>query len=435
MVSDVRGAIALLHRALSVAPPGSGETPYVLDALYQYYSSSGDFDTLRRVMDEYAGDVPQALEASFEAIASVIGATMGVAGARCRARDAIRRSLQQDAPLTAGRVLARAALTSYFLRDYDEAADRALQSALLLEEHGGYASAAASYSIAAAIAHADRRDCTLAAALYEKMFANADRAGNGALRRTALAGSLIVAAERYDLDTFDAARSALLADRAARQHQESPVITIAEALGHGWRGELATVDATLSALGTAEPGFMLVPALRSFISVARWDLDEGRRLTRAVIGQRFTPRDYPLHEVAGHADARIIAAFACFAMGDRVRAERALTKAVDPDGRYRELLTTESIDLDRCPELFRGYAQFINVALDRARELRPAHGLTATEVALVRALPHGHTVRELAEQLGKSKHTVARQLESIYAKLRARNRTQAIHQARERGLL
>jgi DNA-binding CsgD family transcriptional regulator len=45
------------------------------------------------------------------------------------------------------------------------------------------------------------------------------------------------------------------------------------------------------------------------------------------------------------------------------------------------------------------------------------------------------TLAALAAELNKSKHTVARQVESIYRKLGASNRAQAINKARDFGLI
>ncbi len=438
--ADVRGGIALLRRALASSKTRSSEAPYVRDVLAAYSMSTGDFAALRSLCNQRFEDMPAILEASHMASLAMLDAADGnVVESRSRAREAIRRSLEHDPPLVRGRVLSRCAIASYYLADYESASERALESAVLYEGHEAHSAAATSYSIPATIAHSYRHDGALAMALYEKMLAHAERAEHNALRRTAVAALFCVASERYDVAACAKARTALLRDPAPQQHQESTVIVIAEALGHGWRGEFTTASAILRAPDASQTRSdhddAHLRALRSIIAIARWDYDEARSLARTVLSERLALRTLPLHHAARRTHARIIAAFASFAIGDQVRAQRALTKAVDPDGRYRELLTTDSIVLDRCPELFRGYAAFINAALERARELRPGHGLTAAEVSLVRALPQGHTVRELAEQLGKSKHTIARQLESIYAKLGARNRTQAIHQARERGLL
>ena len=53
---------------------------------------------------------------------------------------------------------------------------------------------------------------------------------------------------------------------------------------------------------------------------------------------------------------------------------------------------------------------------------------------VLRVLPSGSTIASIASSFGKSQKTVQAQLTSIYTKLEAKNRAQAIERARELGI-
>ncbi|CAB4559241.1 MAG: response regulator [Actinobacteria bacterium] len=61
--------------------------------------------------------------------------------------------------------------------------------------------------------------------------------------------------------------------------------------------------------------------------------------------------------------------------------------------------------------------------------------LTAREVEILQLLPTGKTYTELAETLFISESTLKTHLQSIYRKLTARNRLEAINEARQLGIL
>ena len=61
--------------------------------------------------------------------------------------------------------------------------------------------------------------------------------------------------------------------------------------------------------------------------------------------------------------------------------------------------------------------------------------LTPREMEVLAAILEGRSSREVAQHLGISKRTVDYHLESIYRKLGAGNRIQAIREASRRGLL
>lgn len=69
-----------------------------------------------------------------------------------------------------------------------------------------------------------------------------------------------------------------------------------------------------------------------------------------------------------------------------------------------------------------------------AQRLKPNTELTPDETDLIRALASGKTVVELAQQQYFSERTMRRHLQSLYLKLNARNRAEAITAAAKMGI-
>ena len=331
-------------------------------------------------------------------------------------------------------------MAAYYLGEYDEARELALESSLVFESNGGFFGAIPSWSIAAVIAQDWNGEGALAAAHWRRMTANAERAGHEGVFRTSLAARFNVAAEMFDRAEHASLKAMLSSRPVAQQHQENYVLTISDALGYGWKGDFDAAETALVAR-SASPGLnqsqlALIEALLSLIDTARWDVDYARSRSRAALQRSAKhPANEPLHDRRYRELARILAAATCFVIGDRVRGERALSARFDRGRRYLNLIAAPYMDVTNSPELFRGYAEFIRVASAHGRAARPSHGLTPAELEVLRVLPGGATLAELARELEKSKNTVARQVESIYAKLNARNRTQAIETARRLGVL
>jgi len=438
--SDVQGAIALLRRGLTVAPARDDEAAYLRDLLAMYLVSTGEFSAYEQVVREQTNP-PARLVPATASLQSVAHAVAGDAAAsRTVAHAAMSGARAMDDPLVLGRVLSRCALAAYYRHDYDAAHDLAIEGVHVFEMAGAYAAASTSYSVAAAVAQSWNRDGVLALEYYTQMLRNAERGGHNALRRSALAACFGAAAEMYDVEKHAAFRKRLMSRPEREHYQEKFVLVIGDALGYGWNREFAAAESALTAclaggkMPAAETA--LVEALLALVAAARWDVARARNHSRAALKRTAEHCEgEPLHDRHFRELARVLAAAACFIIGDQVRGQRALSARFDAGHQYRELLNGGTIDIDRCPVLFRGYAQFANVALECAREARPKYNLTAAELAILRALPHGATLGELALELEKSKSTVGKQVESIYQKLNARNRAQAIQHAREYGII
>lgn len=368
--SDVPGAVALLRRALHDRSAASDDAAYLSDLLAQFLVSTGDFASLADVLRDWR-IVPADLASAKSAIDAILQAVVGdLPASRVLARKSISSAREAGAPRTLGRVLCRCALAAYYRGDYDEARELALEAARELESEAAYWSAAASYSVAASIAQDWNQNGELAAAYFARMLNHAERVGHNALRRTALAACFNVAAEMFDEASHADARALLIARPERQQHQENYVIVIAEVLGFGWKGEFAAAEAILTA-SAAMPGISerqraLGDAFLALIAAANGDAELARTRVRTALERAAHAKHEPLHERRYRALARLLSAAACFVIGDADRAKRALSARYGVEPRYREFLVSFPIDLARCPELFRGYAAFINAVSDRA---------------------------------------------------------------------
>ena len=84
-----------------------------------------------------------------------------------------------------------------------------------------------------------------------------------------------------------------------------------------------------------------------------------------------------------------------------------------------------------------GEAQALRTQIARVRGsvVPRASALTASELRLLPMLPTHLTTAEIAAELSLSQHTIKSRMKSIYRKLNASTRGQAVAQARELGLL
>jgi LuxR family maltose regulon positive regulatory protein len=95
--------------------------------------------------------------------------------------------------------------------------------------------------------------------------------------------------------------------------------------------------------------------------------------------------------------------------------------------------------LERCPDPGRVAARLADLELHteirQTAAATPADELSDSELAVLQLLPTELSNREIGEELFVSVNTVKTHVRSIYAKLRARSREQAVGRAREIGLL
>jgi len=124
-------------------------------------------------------------------------------------------------------------------------------------------------------------------------------------------------------------------------------------------------------------------------------------------------------------EGRIFLARACVRLGDFDPAERFLAEA--------------RAGLEEVPDapVLREWIEESDAAVEAAREGMLARGtnLTKSEIRTLRFLPSHHSFRAIGEQLHLSQNTVKTQANSLYRKLGANSRAEAVMIARRSGLL
>jgi DNA-binding CsgD family transcriptional regulator len=274
----------------------------------------------------------------------------------------------------------------------------------------------------------------------ERVSLNAKRALDESMQNYGLVAQLHIAAESGDRRRLGSIRARLFANPMHEQYRERFAFVLSETLLAGWSGRFDSAIAALMTLRDGEVRFRgdraLTTGLLAIATAANGHIDEARRLSRRAISESAQQRG---HEASFERRVRIVARYlaaaTCHLIGDASRGVRSLSAHFDPQGRLLASFGSDGVDADRLPPLMHGYAFYINSAFAAFRRLRPAHGLTPVEVEVLRSLPTGGTVAKIAAERGKSKKTVARQVESIYSKLGAKNRIEAINRARETGLI
>ena len=158
--------------------------------------------------------------------------------------------------------------------------------------------------------------------------------------------------------------------------------------------------------------------------IALHEADRPRALAELTRAQRLRPAlTYAVPHLA--VQARIELARCYLALSDIAAARIVLEEATDV--------------LTRRPGLgvFAGQAAGLRAELSRARSSFPlgASALTAAELRLLPMLPTHLSFREIAEEMFLSPHTVKSEAMSLYRKLGASSRNQAVTRSRELGLL
>ncbi|GAC1410633.1 MAG: hypothetical protein NVSMB64_19870 [Candidatus Velthaea sp.] len=433
---DVPGGVALLGRAIEHC---DGHTrQYLVELTAPYLLTAADMDAASAALDRVEQPVEELIPA-FLAVRSIIAARQGRdAESRELAAQAVRLGRALDNVVIGARIMARTALAAYYREDFAEAKERALEAARAYERMSSPRNAAMSYSVLYVIAHDWSGDPDSARFYAERLTMMAGLADDISTQNYGLVAQLEVAAEAGDHRRVGSIRGRLLATQIHEQYRERISLVISEALLACWNGqfELARIslNSTIAVSTRSLPERSLCDALLALIDVAQWDVESAKERAHRVIGQTVHhERHEPLFDGRRRRIARILASSVCLMLGETTRGLRALSRTFDPD-EYFSRLTPEGIDEKRSPPLLRGYARVINAVCVAAAGKRPKAGLTPAELRVLRALPEGVSLSQLAATFGKSKKTIERQVGSIYEKLEVSNRAQAIQRARDLGL-
>ncbi|BDE07325.1 hypothetical protein WPS_26010 [Vulcanimicrobium alpinum] len=434
---DVAGGIALLRRA--VAHAADPERQYLIDMLVPLLISTADLDgadeALRATNDAVACLIPAAL-----ALRAVVAAQRGRdEQSRALAKRAVGDERALEMPIVAARILQRVALAALYRQEFEEAQERALAAARAYETIGAHRNAAVAYSVLYVIAHDWTCDPEITRLYAERMTISSERAGDVSMQNNGLVAQFGIAAEAGDDERLASIRARLLANPMSEQFGERFACVLAESLMHGWAGRFDVAEATIAAFAAADgrslPEISLCESLLALFDAARWDVVAARRRAHLVLSRTAHHADpEPLYDAHSRRIARIIAASVCILVGESARGVRALTKRFDPDGAFAVLATQHHLDERAVPPIMRGYARLINVVRDAAVRNAPKLGLTRAEMDVLRALPDGATLEQIAAEFGKSRKTIARQVGAIYDKLEVSNRAQAVQRARDLGM-
>jgi len=230
-----------------------------------------------------------------------------------------------------------------------------------------------------------------------------------------------------DLDGGDAS----LADAVAAAGETDAPETLAIALSerallaiarHQWDRAEALAGQAGAVLNRAEPEDPLVCAMQAHAALHRGDIPAARR--KLVRAQRLRPLlTYALPHLAVQARIELIRVHR--ALGDLAGA-RTLMREIDEVLRHRPGLGTLT-----------GQVQMLRDQLvsEHGPARAGASALTAAELRLLPLLSTHLTATEIAAELYLSPHTIKAEVKSIYRKLAASSRNQAITRARELGLL
>lgn len=431
------GGAALLRRAIEHSDPITAQ--YLIDLYVPLLLSSCDITNAAGVLESVKEPIEE-LKAPFLALKAQVAAWQGQdEQSRRYAAEALKLAATVDNQVFVARILQRAAFAAYYREDFPEAQERALEAARLLEVLKCHRHAASAYSILYVLAYDWAGDPDVARFYAQRVAMQARLAGDLGLENNGVVAQLEIAAETGDTRRYNSLRTRFLANRLHEQYRERFSYTIAEVLAGGWAGRFDTGRVELFAARTAENRALgersLCDALLAITFVAEWDVTEARRYARLALTETAHRSGHQTSIDNRHRYvARIIAAAVCVAIGDPSRGRRSLTRTFDPGQTYAALIGADGMLETAVPPRMRGYARFLNVACEMAKSRRPALGLTAAEMDLLRALPDGMTLAALAAAFGKSPKTIEAQISSIYSKLSVSNRAQAIQRARQLGI-
>ena len=435
---DAPGGLALLKRAVSHSEGRVRQ--YLLELLIPLLVSTHQIDAAEEALDDVTDDVAE-LRPAFAALRAVVAARKGNdTGSAWFAREALATGRGVDNPIIVGKVLQRTALAAFYREDFEEAQDRALESARWHERLESHRNAARSYSILYVIAHDLVGDADVARYYARRMTMSAHLAEDKSMENWGVLAQLDVAAEAGDVRRLASLRGRLLANPLNEQYyRERFSYMIADVLSQGWSGRFDAVRVALTSLRNVHDLSLaersLCDALLAVVALSVWHTDLARRLARRTISQTVERSgNEPLFDGRRRRLARILAAAVCLVIGDTVRGRRALSRVADPEQMFAAIIDVHGMDESRTPPVMLGYAKFLNEACRAASIARPRHGVTGAELEILNALPAGMTLAAIASSLGKSKKTVERQVGNIYAKLQVGNRAQAVQRARDLGI-
>lgn len=439
---DVSGAFALLRQAYMLSNDVASDyysDILVIRALLSYGPSAADEELAR-----FRGNVTD-LAANFLATRSVVAAAYGsYADSRCYAKEALAMSTL-DLPLYRALIVQRSALAAFHRSELDLSEELALESVRLSTQCSMRRIACTGWSILRGIATL-KNEHSEARFYAQRMADIAAEMRDGSLAAYGLVCLLEHAADGGDENEYAYVKGRLLRDGNLLQPEQRFAVKVADVLCLGWNRRfgdareilerhltLTLQDATHHSFARGERSLCFALLGGAFLGLN--DTDGCRRFTRRAISE--SQRRAEAHEAPTHADwrqkARVVAAATCVAVGDRIRANRALSAEYRKHTNFVKAFSCPPIETDTTHMSWRGYARFITSAQHAYLEQNPVH-LTHAETQVLSLLVDGMTTSEIARHLDKAPSTVKMQVRSAYHRLGVQNRIDAIRRARELGL-
>lgn len=435
---NVPSGIALLEKALEL--PRSTMTPYIVDLLVPLYVSGLNIDAAESLLDTYEDMAFGALVPMFLSARAVVSARRGNdVDSRAFAKQCLQLGRALENPIFSARVLSRVALSAFYREDFDEAQDRALESARMHEQIGAFRGALAAYSVLFVIAHTWLGDPDVARFYAERMAICAMKCGDQSMLNYGLVVQLEIAAEAGDQRRFGSLKTRLLENPIGEQYRERFGYVLANVLADSWSGRfdqaILAIDSLRKSEGRGNSEKALCYAVSSALNLALGRTDESKRNARISISMSSTGgAGEARFETRNRRIARIVASAVCILGGESTRGRRALSRSFDPDHRFADIISRDGMREAETPALMRGYARLINSVAAASKASFSDHGLTPSELEVLRVLPDGETLATIAQGMKKSRKTIERQVGSIYQKLQVSNRAQAIRRARDLGI-
>jgi|GEM_PF-1551607 len=345
------------------------------------------------------------------------------------------------------------AAASFYLQNWDEAAHSARQSADLALSLGLDAHAARSFSVLYSVISLTTAEPGAAAVVATQWIAAAERGGDTLMLISGHRAKYVTAIDCGDENGANAAEKALSSLGDTRSFNDTLPARIARAMREAGKGNLPKAVTSLSMIADRDltsAERVLRTSMLAVIRAAQRNADETRSLLKSpsfvALGEARDVFSRRYHNLA-----QAYRALALWLIDSQTAARKSINLNADIAGmaaRDRAFvqvisnfchMSLGSIDDDVAVETtapldelgLHGVAKFLRMCCTRVDE-KPAP-LTASEFEVLRAFKSGSTEAAVADVLGKSKHTVHKQMATIIKKIGCSGRAEALEYARAQG--
>jgi DNA-binding CsgD family transcriptional regulator len=437
---DVKAAIAVLSSARSQA--SKFDCVVIDELLGPLLISRADYDRVAELLQLQTAEIrfrPGRL-----ALASVRAAVLSESESARQLRDEARDSLDDEVgPLLRASTLQRCGLSAYYAGEFTEARDYALEAGNLYDSIRAHRVSSTAHSLLYALSYSVENDFDAAAGHALAWEAAARRCGNAAYEHAAIVAQYELAAERADEVRTAQMKAKLRSHPLPPQFRERFPQIIADTLPHGWVGDFRAVKANVVVAQTARSltvtELALSYALRAIAEAACGEDNEARKHARRAVAMtaHLARNKVNPYELRYLMQSRALAAAVCVFIGDKIRGRRLLeSKFMDGRLVHDITLLLDGGSWKNSDIAFRGASRLVSEARKAiASNERASLGLTPAELIVLRLLDDGLSAPQIAQETGRSVHTVRVHTKAIIAKFGVSGRNAALSFARRNGLL